>query len=140
MQNHNATAHTGSHNIIQYRSYINFDNHLFLEYLFTTPWNIIEMFDSPNDALDCWKYLLFHVVDRHAPMMERRIKRSKQSEWFSADIKKAIYLRDKFTGTSNIESAKYWHNKVTDVVHKAKCSYYKEFIYASLCDGKICGY
>ncbi len=55
---------------------------------------------------------------------------------FSDDIKETVYLRDKFTGTSNIECAKYWHNKVTDHVHKAKRRYYWEVISASLSDGK----
>ncbi len=68
--------------------------------------------------------------------MERHVKHPKQPEWLSADIEEVIYFRDKFTGTSNTKSAQYWQNKVTDLVHKAKCSYYGELISASLCDGK----
>ncbi len=66
-------------------------------------------------------------------MVERCVKRSKQPEWFSDDIQEDINLKDKFTGTSDIESAKYWYNRV----HKAKYSYYREFISASLCDSKL---
>ncbi len=99
---HNSTSHTGTHNTIKYKSYKNFDEQALLKNLTTTQWNIIDMFDNTNDALDCWKYLFLD-----APMMERRVKRPKQSDWFSDDIKEAIYLRDKYSGTSVTKSAKF---------------------------------
>ncbi len=71
---HNSTSHTGTHNTIKYRSYNNFEEEAFLEDLTTTPWNIIDMFDNPNDALDRWKYLFLDVVGRHRCNYPHEIK------------------------------------------------------------------
>ncbi len=65
------STYTGKHTVIKYGSYKNFNKETFLEDLNTTPWLICDIFDNPNDALDCWRYLFMEVVDRHAPLMER---------------------------------------------------------------------
>ncbi len=61
------------------RSFRKFDEKLFVEDLEYVHWNLCEVFDDPNEALDCWQKLVLDVVDKHVPVQEHRVKRSSQA-------------------------------------------------------------
>ena len=42
------------------------------------PWSVIEQFDDVDDDLDTWEKLFMDVVNTHAPLRERRVKRPRQ--------------------------------------------------------------
>ncbi len=52
-----------------------FDKHAFLEDLKTVPWTLCDEFDYPNNSLACWKTLFFDIINTHAPIKERRVKK-----------------------------------------------------------------
>ena len=124
------------HKTIKYRSCKNLDEAAFLSDLRNVPWSVCETFDDPNDALDCWYKLFMDIVDTHAPMKERRVKRLKQPDWFTDEIHDAIRERDKHAKHKNYENWRFWRNKVTNLIKKAKCDYYQSFIEANMSDSK----
>ncbi len=136
VRKHHATYHTGEHNMMKFRSYKDFNEEAFVEDLYNVPWNLLDTFDDPDDALDSWKVMFMEVVDQHAPVKERRVKKAKQPDWFSDDIKEAMYLRDKYTDSNDMENATFWRNKTTEMVNRAKCTYYRELINHNLQDSK----
>ena len=54
----------------------------------------IDMFEDPNDALGVWYSFFLDVVNDHAPLKQKRVKRQWQPEWYTADIKECRYQRD----------------------------------------------
>ncbi len=108
VRKHNAMFHTGTHINITYRLFKNFNEDDFVNDLSIAPWNLCYIFDDPNDALDCWQYLFLEVIDKHAPLLERRVKHAKQPEWFSKDNMQAMFLRDTYASTNDEENMKHW--------------------------------
>ena len=48
------------------------------------------MFNDPSEAIEQW-YLLFNdVLNTHAPVKSRRVKRPRPPDWFGAEIGVAI--------------------------------------------------
>ncbi len=68
-------------------------------------------------TLSCWQTLLLEVTDNHAPIKEHLVKKVKQPDWFSEDMKQAFYLKDKYVDTNDFHSWRYWQNKVTELVN-----------------------
>ena len=79
-RSHNSATLKRNHTSIKYRSYKNFNQAAFLEDLTLVPWNVCESFEDSNDTLACWVQLFLEVVEKHAPLQERRVKKPKQPE------------------------------------------------------------
>ena len=60
------------------------------------------------------------VLDKHAPVKTKRVKRNNQPESISDEIKTAIKKRDVFHKTKNWKEYKYWRNQVTSLIRSAK--------------------
>ena len=54
-----------NHHTITYRCFKTFYEELFKNDLSSTPWNIVQIFDDVDDALDTWYSLFYEVVDKH---------------------------------------------------------------------------
>ena len=133
---HSHKGATNSHKSIRYRSYKNFNESAFLADLQSVLWAVCEIFDDPNDALNCWYKLFIDIVNLHAPMKERRVKRPKQPEWFTEEIQDAIRERDKFANNKDSIHWRQWRNKVTALIKKSKADYYQSVIEANMGDSK----
>ena len=71
------------HKTITFRSTKNISIDNFLSDLDRVPWNTLEMFNDPNEALEQWYCLFNSVLDIHMPFKTRRVKIQHQPEWFS---------------------------------------------------------
>ena len=49
-----------------------------------------------DQYFDRWTQILMFVLNEHAPVKTKRVKRSSQPEWISDEIKTAIKKRDTF--------------------------------------------
>ena len=87
-------ANEGSRKTIQYRSLTRLDETKFHEDLRAAPWSMIEAFDDPTDPLALWYAMLDSIVDRHAPLMSKRVKSLQLPPWISTDILSTIRVRD----------------------------------------------
>ena len=50
--------------------------------------------DDPNTMWEMWKRMFLEVLDKHAPLQQKKIK-SKKVPWITSNIKKLIIQRDK---------------------------------------------
>ena len=83
-----------NHNSIKYRSFTIFDNSTFLENLNTESENFkCTQFNSNMNFLT-WNALFLSVLNKHAPIKEKRVKRAKKSEWLTEEITAAQKNRD----------------------------------------------
>ena len=95
----------GKHTTIKYWSYKSFDEAEFIKDLQSVPWSVIERFDNPDDIFDTWNTISIGVVDKHAPLKEKRVKYSVQLEWMTVEILENIVLRDRCISTGDIVTA-----------------------------------
>ena len=57
-----------SHYTISYRSFKHFNEVNFINDLQAIPWDLIIVFDDPNDILEAWTNLFLEEVDKHIPI------------------------------------------------------------------------
>lgn len=116
------------HKLITYKSNKNFNKREFLSDLESQPWNTLEIFDDPNDALDLFSKHFLDTLNRHAPLKTKRVKLTNQPDWYNEDIKEAMKQRDQLKKTGDQEAYKHWRNKVKKLIRQAKKSFFTETI------------
>ena len=62
------------HYTISYRSFKHFDEDNFISDLKAVPWDLIKVFDDPDDIRKAWTDLFLEVVDRHVPIQNTGLK------------------------------------------------------------------
>jgi len=92
--------------VIKYRSFNKFNENNFRSDLLCSGLENVETITNPNEALD----LFYNILDGHAPIKEKRIKRVHQSELFNNDIKQLIYERDRLKRNSDYQKYKMHRN------------------------------
>ncbi|CAG2190140.1 unnamed protein product [Mytilus edulis] len=95
-----------SHFEIKYRNFKTFNDEMFLQDLSNQPFDIIQEINDPNEAMDMWYYLLVNVLDKHAPVVTRRVKNKCQPEWYTNEIGKSKFQRDYFHKKKDTENYK----------------------------------
>ena len=75
-----------THQIINYRSFKNFDESTFLDDLSLVPWEIIQNFDTVDDIVSTLNTLFLEILNKHAPVKSHRIKKKYQPDWLIAAI------------------------------------------------------
>ncbi|CAG2225633.1 unnamed protein product [Mytilus edulis] len=95
-----------SHFEIKYRNFKTFNDEMFLQDLSNQPFDIIQEINDPNEAMDMWYYLLVNVLDKHAPVVTRRVKNKYQPEWYTNEIGKSKFQRDYFHKKKDTENYK----------------------------------
>ncbi len=95
-------------------------------------WELISNYSDVDRMWDIWKTLFMDVLDRHAPLREKRVKNKPNVPWLTSEIKLQIRKQDnlkrlaiKFSSDDYWDPYKISRNKTTDVLHKAKANYYK---------------
>ena len=126
---------TKQENTLEIRNMKNFDEGKFIEELLKQHWEYVYFFaDDPNAMWEIWKNLFLEVLDKHAPLQQKKI-RSKKVPWITSDIKKLMNTRDKFKRKAiltnhendwlNFKTAR---NKVNIELRSAKKDYYSSKI------------
>ena len=111
-----------NHHLVKtFRSFKNFDEHGFYQDLQSAPWSILDVFtDDPDSYLSNW-YLIFNdVLDKHAPLITKRVKMEKQAPWWNSEINSLskIVERHVFLSLSS------WFNKF-NLLFSSQSSYRK---------------
>ena len=115
-----------THHTIKYRSFKKFEETKFIEDLQAIPWDVVNIFEDVDDALETWYSLLFEVIDKHIPLKHHRVKRKNQPTWLTTEIIEGIKVRDRFKALGNQEQYKVWRNKVVSLIKQSKkCNYEK---------------
>ena len=79
--------------VLNVRSFKNFNPTAFQDDLRNLPWDIIYLFDSPDDAWFAMEQLLSDVGNKHAPLRTMRV-RGDQPQWMTDEIRIAMKTRD----------------------------------------------
>ena len=92
-------------------------------------WEVIQNMNSVIEAYDCFEKTLLSILDKHAPVRKKRIKK-KESPWINNDVLLLIRQRNdqkkKAKQTGDSEDWKRYRelrNKVTACIRQAKKNY-----------------
>ena len=61
--------------------------------LHTVGWNIVDIEENVNDAVEVWNKLFTDVANRHAPIRKLRMKR-RHAPWITGNLSNAMRDRD----------------------------------------------
>ena len=126
----------GLHTTISYRrkkDFIasDFDN----DFVEEIPLSLYEIFDDPNDLLDCWYSHFMKILDRHAPLIKRRVRNNKLPGWFNSEVRcfsrKRDFFLKQFLKIKNSDTwctYKKWRNRTVHIIKKSKEDYYKNLL------------
>ena len=100
-------------------------------------WDCLEnQLEQLDDQVGQHHTKLCKVLDKHAPIIEKRIRDSHHQPWFNDKIKSEIVLRMKKERTWLQDQSEYSWNTfyvqcrhVTNIIKMAQWNYYKEIIY-----------
>ncbi|MCU7800963.1 MAG: reverse transcriptase family protein [gamma proteobacterium symbiont of Lucinoma myriamae] len=68
------------------------------------------------------------VLNKHAPIKSKRVKRETQPEWFNVDIKNAIRNRDTHHQKKDWSQYKYWRNKTNSLIKLYKKDFFSKAV------------
>ena len=91
------------------------------------------MFDDVNEKLDTWEWIFNDVMNRHAPIVKKRVKHKPLLPWMNNDILQLMHRRDQFKARakSNILAGimyKSLRNQAVKTIAKAKTDYVRNEI------------
>ena len=67
---------------------------------------MVSNLSDPIDAMGFWIKTFTGVYNKHAPYKTKRVKRTAKPEWLSAELQKAIHLRDLLKKNNNNKQTK----------------------------------
>ena len=122
----------GEHHNITYRDLRNLNEQAFCESLSSAPWDCAFTFDDPDDIVYAWYNIFNSIVDQHAPLRQKRVKRKSQPDWFSKILEDVLKKRDKLLyrarqsqSDSDWSAFRKAKNKATNLLRKTKQTYFK---------------
>ena len=116
----NASSNKHSHQTITYRSFKHFDESNFLHELNQVPWEVVENFDDVNKMLSVWNTMFLEIVNKHAPLKQHTVKKTRQPGWLTPEIIDIMKERDKCKINDLIQQYKNLRNTVTLMIKTAK--------------------
>ncbi|CAG2203258.1 unnamed protein product [Mytilus edulis] len=75
-----------------------------------------------------WYYLIINVLDKHAPVVTKRIKNKYQPEWYTDEICKSAHQRDYYHKKKDTDNYKKYRNLTNKLIRSSKSKYFMEAI------------
>ena len=120
------------HTSLKYRNLKSLNNELFAKDLSEAPWDSAFVFEDTDDIVDSWYSIFTNILNKHAPIISKRVKRKIQPKWFTNDITNEIQIRDRLLKQARASNnANDWSifklakNKVTPLIRNKKKNYFK---------------
>lgn len=121
IKNHN-------HKTMTYRSFRGFNNDAFNSDLVNAGIDVIVQYNDVNMAMESFYKIFQDVLNKHAPIKEKRIKHDSQPEWFSEEILTAIHKRNHLHKVKKYSEYKEQRNLVKSMIKKSKKNFYNKCI------------
>lgn len=116
------------HTTIKYRSFSKCNENEFNMDLLNYGIDYVESIPYPSHALDIFYNIFYDVLNKHAPIKVKRIKRQHQPDWYSEEIKHARKTRDLFHAKKDWNNYKVWRNNTIKLIEQVKTKFYNNAI------------
>ena len=127
----NCIPKTRAQTSVEYRNFKNFNAESFLSDLYILPWTEIDNKENVDAMWECWKSLFVQVLDKHAPLKTRRVRKRGSVPWINKDVRKKLFERDflkrkaiKTNDESDWNKYKSSRNSANFALRQAKREYY----------------
>ena len=118
---------------IKYRKWKNFSEQALQQDLEKAPWNVLDMYDDPNDAIQFCNRTFLDVADDHVPLLSKRVKRQREPAWMQPVILTNIVHRDRLLiKTRELDTPELWkeyreqRNKAFRSIRRAKSRFFHD--------------
>ena len=115
---------------IKYRSFKNFSNDKYCEEVNNIPFHAFECFEDPDDIAWAYETALLDVIDTHAPIKQRTLKKD-SAPFMNSKLRKVInrrnQLKNKFwkrKTKSNWEAYRVMRNKANAINRQSQINYF----------------
>ena len=98
-----------NHKYIYYRSFKNFNADDFLFDVANAPFHNVYQSHDTDSALDLWIKIFIDLIDKHAPLIPKRVKYQIKPPWLTNDILMEMRIRDELK--SNTDQTEYKKTK-----------------------------
>lgn len=122
------------HKVVRFRSTKSFKSDVFLDELQNAPWTNVYIQSDPNEALQVWYDTFTSVLDKHGPMVTKRVKHIQQPKWMTSEILEAIKKRQSFKANKMFTEYRKQRNVVKYLIMKAKKNFYNSILSSSSTD------
>jgi len=82
------------HTTFEYRSFKHFDENQFLLDVYNTSFWVLYNEHNAEKALDNFNDMFLSIIEKHAPLRQRRVKNMSSPPWITNDLKNAMAKRD----------------------------------------------
>ena len=106
--------------LLFYRNLNNFDPNCFMEDMCSCSWADIKNCITPDESLAVWSTPYYNVLDKHMPIIQKRVKRSQQPKLMNKEIKFAIHTRNYMKKRHNFIQYKIWRNRVVNLIRSSE--------------------
>ena len=117
-----------SHTSVTYRSFKHFNESEFLNDIQSADFSHVYAYSNPEDALQYWINLFYTIINKHAPIKNKRIKQEIKPPWLSKEILAEMRHRDYLRQKGDRDSYKSQRNKVKKSIRSAKRLYIRNLI------------
>ena len=117
-----------SHSTITYRNFKNFNEQHYLKDLKSAPFQHIEFENDPSVCIEMWYNIFNNILNKHAPIVKKRVKKDRQPEWYNKEISYAGKMRDKYHSLGMWAEYRFWRNRTKHIIDKSKQKYYNDMI------------
>ncbi|MCG8066696.1 MAG: hypothetical protein JAY84_02445 [Candidatus Thiodiazotropha taylori] len=116
------------HSSIKYRSFTKFDDAKFLDELNLEigKFKCSQTDSSSNFAT--WNAIFLAILNKHAPIKEKRVKRGNKSSWLTEEITRAQNNRNYYHKKQDWKNFKRWRNKTKSLIRSAKKGFFEKAI------------
>lgn len=115
----------------------------FVADLDNAPWSLLAMVDDINEKLDTYKWIFSDVMNRHEPIVKKRVKHMLLLLWMNNDILQLMRLREQFkarTKSNILANIMYQRlrNQVVKSTAEVKSAYVRNVIFNNMSNpGKL---
>ncbi|VDI44092.1 Hypothetical predicted protein [Mytilus galloprovincialis] len=117
-----------SHSTITYRNFKTFNEQNYLKDLKSAPFQHIEFENDPSVCIEMWYNIFNNILNKHAPIVKKRVKKDRQPEWYNKEISYARKMRDKYHSLGMWAEYRFWRNRTKHIIDKSKQKYYNDMI------------
>ena len=105
-----------------------FNENDFLYELSIQPWPLINLCDDPDQCYELFSNMFLSVLQKHAPLKMKRVKRPIQPHWINTDILNAIKTRNFYHRKRNTSKYKEWRQRVRNLIFQSKSEFFNTHI------------
>ena len=92
----NARSNNELESFLEFRNFKNFNISSFLDDLYNIPWEQIRFKRNVDEMWKLWKTFFVSVLDIHAPMRKKRLRKRGNIPWVSRKVKAKLFKRDAY--------------------------------------------